>query len=364
MAAEEAAQTPAIELPDAPPQGDSPVRDASGRFMAREKPAEPAASAPGGPPPASASQPEISRAAFDEAADAASSGLLAQLGQTTEAEAQDAPAASNGEAGPAAAVAPAVVEPGSSPSEDQQKARVSLLRSGFRSAEIDAMPAEELLARGLERADVIGSNADLVRRIRELEGSGNGAAAPQESVAETAPTLKEQLQPLVDAIEDEAAVKPLVDVITGLDSRLRAHEARAAEAVQQNEDQQVLAARDRLREQFPQLSDDSRLPALRARMELLARDEAYRDDPRSIGEKFVEVMTSASRSLGYDEALPEVATRESVDHLKAAGVPSLPTASEPKQGPVTSDDVMWAGFKGLVNGEEPTKLTGRLSRMQ
>lgn len=340
------------------------TRDENGRF-------EPVAPAPeqgghkGGPDgeiTPTQSRADLRRAAFDEAADAGMRTMVPDYDETTEGEPQDAAAPTEGAAGPEQG-APAVVESGTGLSEDQQKARVSLLRSGFKRAEIDAMSAEDVLARGLERADVISSNADLVRRMHELEGKVTGTSTETpEPVAETAPALLDQLKPFIEAIEDEDAVKPLVDVITGLDSRLSVYEKRAAEAVQHSEEQLFLATRDRLVEQFHELSDDSRLPAVRARMELLAQDEAWLTDTRSTQDKFDDAMSSALRSLNYAETRNGAEPRASVDHLKVSGTATSPTTSEDTPQPATKTDRMRQAFDMLADGKAAEEIAVALRR--
>lgn len=247
--------------------------------------------------------------------------------------------------------------------EAKRRAVAALLRSGFDQAEIDAMPVERLLERGLKRHEILARDDDAHRRVRDLE------ASPKETRAKSLePTAHKPESEGVPKIDFVAAVKPFAEQYGLDDGGNRAFagafeatvgplaaELHALKSERQAEANQKLlealtTAQSEMSGKYPALTDAATFAEVVGAMDALETQPRFQKiaDPT---ERARSLMQAAAASLGLQQAEAPATTDPAPKTTRTVRVVKQETGTSPREEApkeLSRLDRRWAAFDHLT----------------
>lgn len=212
-----------------------------------------------------------------------------------------------------------------------ERAKLALLRSGFRKKELASMPEAEVLARGLKRAAALEAD-DEAHRIAKAQRSGRADSAEEPEkrgkAASTEPAmpaldLSSVMKPLSEklglndegssALESafkgiaEAVAKPLLKEIKGLKEQTQGQ-------IESQEASLLNGARKELLGKYPGLAEPEKFGDVFEEMKLGANRPKYRNLP-TLEARYAAAMEDACKVLGL-EAEPDDAAERQTERLE------------------------------------------------
>lgn len=250
-------------------------------------------------------------------------------------------------------------DPSLSPNAEDQ-ARHALLRSGFLPSEVDAMSADDLVSRGMQRHEALARDDDAHRRLRIGEAPAPAsAAAPSEPAEAGVPggEVRAMLEPLLEPLGEEgvAAVEKLFgSLVTPLKEELAGLKEISRQASQQRIEGLIADSRKGWAERFPQLQQGKVAGVVRQRMQALVKDPSAMNPGLSDQENSDRIMLSACLSLGLqDKNTPrrQASTQETRRRKTRGTQPVTRTKTDSREDPMSHEERQTGILSKLFSGD-------------